>query len=187
MRCFGAQVYGVCTVFGNTLECLEHQIELPYAGKFAFAAYGAGYLVVDYVFFKLLVGPARDALLDALALHIIFDEIVRAVTGFAALAVHKGIAESAEVTACDPDVGVHQNSAVETRVERVFLDKLFPPRALDVVFELNSERAVVPGVCESAVYFAARKYETSVFAEGDKFVHCQFCHILKLLAAEFSA
>lgn len=173
---FGTQIYCVCAVFGYALEGLEHKVELSYARKFRLAAYGAGDFVVYDILFELFVGPACNALFDALAFHVIFDKVVCAMTRFAALAVHKRIAETAEVSACHPYVGIHEDSAVKSRVERVFLDKLFPPRTLDVVFEFYAQRTVIPCIGESAVNLAACEDETSAFAEGDKFVHCQFCH-----------
>ena len=77
-----------------------------------------------------------------------------------------------------PDLGIHQNCAVKTNVVGAFGDKFLPPCCLNVVFQLDTQRAVVPSVCKTAVDFTAGEDETAVFAEGYKFVHCEFafCH-----------
>ena len=186
-----AQVQRADSVLGDALEGLEHQVELSDAGEVALAADGAGDLVIGDVFFHLGVVPAGDALLNALALHIVLDEVVGAVTGLAALAVHQGVGEASDVAACDPYVGVHQDRAVDAGVERIFLHEFLPPRALDVVFELDAERTVVPCVGEPAVDLAAGEDEASALAEGDEFVHCELTHdksfLLRIRAHEFVA
>ena len=176
LRGLGTQIKSADAVFRDALESLEHQVELPHAREVALAANGTGDLLFTDIIFHFGVVPAGDALFAMMLFHIIFDEIVRAVTGLAGSAIHERIAESADVTARDPNVGIHQNGAVDTRVESIFLHEFFPPGALYVVFQLDAERTVVPGVGETAVNFAAGINKAPAFAKGDQFVHCQLCH-----------
>lgn len=50
------------------------------------------------------------------------------------------------MSACLPSGGVHDDRAVKTYVVGIFDNEFFPPSLLDVVFELDAERAVVPRV-----------------------------------------
>ena len=171
MRRFGTEIYGIRAVFGNALESFEHKVELSYAGKVALAAVRAGDFVVGDIFFHLFVGPAGDGKIEFFTADIIFYEIVGAVSCLTAFAVHERVGKTAYVTGSYPNVGIHENRAVETRVEGVFLNEFFPPSALDIVFEFYAERTVVPGVGETAVDFAARKDETSAFAQSYELIH----------------
>ena len=73
-----------------------------------------------------------------------------------------------------PGLRIHQNGAVESDVGVAFLDELFPPGALDVVFELGPERAVVPCVGQAAVDFGAWEYIAAPLAQRHNFVHGLF-------------
>ena len=50
-------------------------------------------------------------------------------------------------------------------------DHVAPPGFLDVAFELDAERAVIPEAVQSAIDFARRKDEAAPFAQGDEFFH----------------
>ena len=52
---FGAEIDGVDTVFCDTLESLEHKVELSDAGELALATNRTGEAVLCDVGFKLLV------------------------------------------------------------------------------------------------------------------------------------
>ena len=75
------------------------------------------------------------------------------------------------MTGCHPCLGVHQNRGVKTDVVFVLLHELFEPCALDVVFELHTERTVVPCIGKTAVYLGTGIYKASALAKGDNFVH----------------
>lgn len=143
---FGTQIYGGGAILGYADKGLEHKIEFSHSRKIAVAAYRAGDFMLCDVLFHLFVGPARNALFDAVFCHIIFNEIVCAVTRFARFAVHKRIRKTADMSACLPSGGVHNDCAVETYVVGAFDDEFFPPSLLDIVFHRNTERAVVPRV-----------------------------------------
>ena len=135
------------------------------------AAVGA----VDLLFFderlELVVVPARNVNVEFVGVNVILGEVVRSVARLAVSAVHQGIGEPADVTGRLPRARVHQNGAVHARVVGVFLYELFPPGALDVVFQLRAQGTVIPCVGKAAVNFASREDETSVFAERDEFIH----------------
>lgn len=173
---FGAQIDGGSGVFRHADERLEHKVEFSHAREVAVAAHGAGDLVLVHVLFHLLVRPACDVLFDAVLVHIVFDKIVCAVTGFAAFAVHKGIGETADMSACLPSGRVHNDCAVKSHVVGIFDDEFLPPGLFDIVFHLHAERAVVPRVRETAVDFTAGVHETAIFCKGNDLVHCNVCH-----------
>ena len=164
MRRFGAEVDGACGVFRNALEGFEHKVEFTYAREFALTANGAGYFMLGNVILELFVSPARDIFVDAFFVHIVFDERVGAVTGFAVLAVDERVGKASEVTARFPDSGIHENGAIQSHVIRTFRHEFFPPRGFDVIFERYAERTEIPGVGESAVYFAAAENKAPAFA-----------------------
>ena len=178
LRRLGAEIDGVRRILGDALEGLEHQVELADGSEIGLAAHGTDDALLLDEILHLLVRPAGDAALDALLCHIVLDEVVRAVTGLAGLAVHERIGEAADVPGRLPDGGVHQDGAVHADVVGAFGDELLPPSRLDVVFERHAERTVVPGVGEPAVDLAAGEDEPAVFAESHQLVHSEFCHIL---------
>ena len=59
----------------------------------------------------------------------------------------------------NPCLWVHEDSGVKTYVVLVLLNELFEPCLLDVVFELNAQRTVVPCISKTAVDLGARVYE----------------------------
>ena len=67
-----------------------------------------------------------------------------------------------------------EDGAVQTDVVWGLLDKAFPPGAFDVVFQLNTQRTVVPCVGKTAVDFGACKDKASAFAQRNDFFHCFF-------------
>ena len=104
-----------------------------------------------------------------------FDQLVGAVTRLTGLAVNQRVVEGGDVARCDPDPGIHQNGGVKPDVVGRFLHKLLPPGAFHIVFQLNAERTIVPGVRKSAVDFASGENKASAFAESYNFVHCLIC------------
>ncbi len=92
-------------------------------------------------------------------------------THFAGTAVDQRIVEVHDVTACNPCAGIHKDCRIKPEVEFGLLNELLPPRALDVIFEFNTERTVIPRVCKSSVYFASGIHEASVFTESNYLVH----------------
>ncbi len=172
----GTEINGVLCVLGNALEGLEHEIELSYISEVVLSTGGAGNIVVLNKILHFLLRKCVDGLrknVTGLAAPVL-DELIGTETLLTFLTVHKRIGKSCKVTRCNPGLRVHKDSSVKTYVILVFLNELFPPSTLDVVFELNSERAVVPGVCKTAVNFGACEYVASALTKSNYFVHCFF-------------
>ena len=120
---------------------------------------------------QLLVGPAVGLKLPALLLGEVLDQLIGAEARLTGLTIHQGIVEVAHMAAGNPDVAVHQDGAVQADIVLVLLYKFLPPRALDVVFKLHAQRAVIPAVGEAAVNFAARVDKAAPLAKRDELVH----------------
>src|SRR2546427_10636799 len=69
-------------------------------------------------------------------------------------AVDHGIREVVEVTARLPDARVHQDRRVETDHVGPEVDVVAPPHALDVVLQLDAQRAVIPARGDAAINLA---------------------------------
>ena len=110
------------------------------------AAVGADHILVILNEVVHLVG-VHGIDIDFLAALGSGDQLVGTLTAAAALAVHQRIGEGAYVTGGDPGLGVHDNGGIQTHVVVGFLHELLQPCLLDVVLKLNTQRAVVPGVC----------------------------------------
>ena len=188
----GTEVNSVLSVLGDTLEGLEHQVKLTDIGEVVLAAGGAGDIVLLYELLHLGMTVGIDGLgqLKAVLFAPVLNDLVCTETLVALTAVHERIGEAAEVTGCDPGLGVHQYSSVKTNIVGVLLDELLPPGLFNVVLQLNAKGAVVPGVGKAAVNLAACEDEAAVFAQGNDFVHCFFgvfhfaLPFLRLAAAE---
>ena len=153
------EVYLARRILGNALEGLKHQVELSYIGEIMLAAVGTSYVVLFYIVEHFLIRPA----VGGNARRVLY-ELIGSESGLTLLTVHKRIRKAAHVSGRHPRFGVHQDRRVESHVVRALLDEFFPPRLFDVVLELDAERAVVPGVGESAVYLRAGVYEAPALA-----------------------
>ena len=169
----GTEVDGVLRVLGDALEGLEHQVELTDIGEVMLAAGGAGNVVLLDEVLHLALGEGIDGLgqLEGGLAAPILNELVRAEALVALAAVHQRIGEAAQVAGGDPGLRVHEDGGVKADVIGVLLHELLPPGALDVVLQLDAERAVVPGVGEAAVDLGAGEDEASVLAQSHDPVH----------------
>ena len=169
-------------VLGNTLIGLEHQVELADVGEVRLAAVRAGNLLFPNVVHHLLVAPAgRVGAVEVL------DEVVGTVSGLAGLAVHERVREAAQMTGSHPCLRIHDDGSVQSHIIRGFLHELLPPGTLDVVLQLYTQRAVVPGVCQTAVNFRTRVYKAAGLTEVYDFIHALLFigqHFQILLAIE---
>ena len=100
---------------------------------------------------------------------VVFDELIGPKTRTAALAIHERVGKSADVSACDPSLGVHQNRRVHSDIVGRLLDKFSPPGALDVILKLYAERAVVPAVGETAIDLAAGGRQSRALCRAKRF------------------
>ena len=143
---------------------------------------GAGDVVLLHKFLHLRLAQGVHGLaqVEAVLLAPALDDLVRPEPLLALLAVHEGIGEAPHVTGGHPHLGVHQNGGIQTHVVGVFLDELLPPGLLHVVLQLHTQGAVVPGVGQAAVDFAAGEDEPAALTQGHDFFHGLFVvfHIL---------
>ena len=172
----GTEVNGVLSVLGDTLEGLEHQVELTDIGEVVLAAGGAGDVVLLHEVLHFSVGVCVNGLgeLEAGLCAPVLNDLVRAETLVALAAVHQRIGEAAEMAGCDPGLGVHENGGVQAYIVGILLNELLPPGLFNIIFQLHAKGAVVPGVGEAAVNFAASKDKAAVFAQGNDFFHSFF-------------
>ena len=186
LGCLRTQIDRILRILRHTLECLEHQVELADVCEIVLAAGRARDIVVIDELLHLRLAHCVHTLLkrDAFFFAEILDQLIRAETLVAFLAVHQRIRETAKMTGRHPGLGIHQNRTVDTNVVLALLDELSPPGSLDIVFELNPEVSVIPGVCQSAVNLRARINKASVFCQCNDFVHRLF-HRLVLLIVGF--
>ena len=174
---FRTQIDFVARVLGHALMRLEHHVELADAGEIVLAAGRAGNVLLLDKRLQLLVRPAVRLDVLAVRLRPILNELIRAETRLARLAVHQRVVEVADVSAGDPNLTVHQNRAVDADVVLALLNEFLPPRTLDVVLEFNAQRAVVPRVRQAAVDFRAGEHEAASLAQRNELVHHVVLHL----------
>src|SRR5437870_487868 len=88
-----------------------------------------------------------------------------------------------------PDFRVHDDRAIDADhgdllavgAWRRIADHVVPPGVLDVLFQFDAERAVVPEAVDAAVDFARLEDEAAPFAQGDEFVHVHDAESLSAL------
>ena len=94
-------------------------------------------------------------------------QLVEPIAAMTGRAFDEGVAERADVAGRDPDLGVHEDPGVEPDDVLALLDHRPPPCPLDVVLQLDPERAVVPDGVDAAVDLGGREDEASALREGD--------------------
>jgi len=182
---FWTQVELGAGVFGNALEGLEHQVELAYIGEIPGATHRAGNFLFPDIGNQLIITPAIDGQVDAIGMVVVFDQLVGAVTALALLAVDQGIGKAADVAGSDPGLGVHQDGAVDPDIMGIFLDKFLPPGRLDVVFQQDTQRAVVPGIGQTAIDLRTWEDKATILSQGNDFLHGFFCRKHDALVLHF--
>ena len=75
----------------------------------------------------------------------------------------------------NPYLWIHEYCCIKPYVIYGFLNEFLPPGFFNIVFKFNTYRAVIPGVCESAVNFRTGVDYTSALAKSNYFVHRFFC------------
>ena len=74
-------------------------------------------------------------------------------------AVHQRIGETSQMSGCYPRLRIHQDRAVYTHIIFIVLYKLLPPGLLDVILQLYTERAVIPGIGQSPVNLGSGEHK----------------------------
>ena len=95
------------------------------------------------------------------------EDVVGARARLAVAAVGHRIRERRLVARVLPDQPVHQDGGVEPLHVVAVVDDRAPPGALDVVLQLDAQRAVVPGAAEAAVDGRRREDEPAALGEAD--------------------
>ena len=170
------EIHGVLGVLGDTLEGLEHQVELTDVGEVMLAAGGAGDVLLLDEGLHLVLREGVDGLiqLHAVLAAPVLDELVGAETLLTLLTVHQRIGEAAQMAGGHPGLGVHQDGGVQTHVIGVLLDELLPPSLLHVVLQLHTQGSVVPGVSQAAVDLAAGEDEAAALTQSNDLFHGLF-------------
>ena len=179
LRSLRTEVYGILRILGNTLEGLEHQVELTDIGEIMLSAGRTADIVLIHISLHFFRGPCvyRALDLNAVLSHIVLDELIGTETLLTALAVHQRVGEAAQMSGRYPGLRVHQDGTVYTHVVRILLYEFLPPCALYIVLKLYAQIAVIPGVGQTAVNLRARIYKASCLCQRYNFVHCLF-HLL---------
>ncbi len=172
----GAKIYCRRGVLGNTLEGLEHQVELTDIGPVELAAGRAGNSELVDEAHHFICCPAVNAAVQSHLLlgRIALDQLIRTITGTAGLAVHERVGKACQMSAGDPGAGIHEDCAVDADVLGRLSDKFLPPCLLDVVLELNAQIAVIPCIGQTAVDLGTGIDESSVVAKRNDLFHCLF-------------
>src|SRR5215212_7404723 len=66
---------------------------------------------------------------------------------------------------------MHENAGIEADDVPALMHEPAPPQVLDIAFELDSERSIVPGICQTAINVRAGEDESAALAERGNFVH----------------
>ena len=168
LRGFRPEIAGAGGILRHADGGFEHQVEFADGGEVVLAADGA-----DHIF---LLRDEGVHLVEIHRVHVdlgmhVADQLVRAMAGLAAFAVQQRVGEAGHMAGGDPGLGIHDDRRIQPDVGGAFLHEFLPPRALNVVFQFHAERAVVPGVRQSAVDIRPGIYKAPAFAQGDDFVH----------------
>ncbi len=109
----------------------------------------------------------RVGVVDALLLGVRLLQMVLAIALVAVLALDERIDERGEVAGGRPYLRREDDGGVEAHDVIAALDHRPPPLALDVVLQLDAERAVVPGGFGAAVDLSALIDESATLTETD--------------------
>jgi hypothetical protein len=123
---------------------LEHQVEGARLGQFAFALAGMQVEMLQALYVLLFILPKAQ---------------------LAGLAIDERIGEGLLMARIAPDIAVHQNGRLDTFHIVALVDIVFPPEPLEVIFQLDTKRAVVEGALHPAVDLAAGEDKAAPLAE----------------------
>ena len=112
---------------------------------------------------------------------LVADKLVGTVAGLAGTAVQQRVRETGNVAGGDPGLRVHDDGGIEAHIVGALLHELLQPCLLDVVLELDTQRAVVPAIGQTAVDLGTGEHITTILAEIDDHVkglfalfHCKY-------------
>jgi len=155
LSCFGSEVGEISLVLDRADVGFEHQVELTGFGEFPAAG-------INHFAGFLGAGGGGD--------------LIGSEASLAGFAIDHGIGEGGFVAAGFPDGATHQNGTVHADDIVALLGHGFPPVVLEVSFESNSERPVVPGTVQTPVDFGGGEDKPPAFAKGHDFFHSVIRH-----------
>ena len=170
----GAQVVQARLVLDDAEVGLEHHLEVARLGP---PALGAAVGAHD-------VGHRdRVGVGDALLLRERLLQVVLAAALVAVEALDERVGEGADVARGDPRLAREDDRGVEADDVVAARDHGLPPLPADVLLELDTEGAVVPGRPGASVDLAAREDEAPALAEADDGVHggCLLGHAAQVI------
>ena len=144
LRGFRSEVGDVLIVFDRSDCRLEHQIKRARFGQ-----------VVESAFRTLFAGL----------------DLVRSKALFTLAAVDQRVGKSRLMTGISQNESVHEDGSVQPFHIVALVNVCPPPRALDIVFELDAHWAVIPGALEAAVKLASLKQKAPPLAQRYDLVH----------------
>ena len=166
---FRTQIQFRLRVFCNALEGLEHQVKLPNVSEIRLSAIWTRNLLFPDVVHHFFIRPA-----SRICTVKVFNQVICSVASLAGFAVHERVREATEVTGSDPSLWIHQNGTVQTDIIGAFLNELLPPSPFDIIFQFDTEWAIIPSVGKSAVDFRTGIYKASGLTKVNDFVHAFF-------------
>ena len=98
---------------------------------------------------------------------LVADELVGTVTCLAGAAVQQRVREARHMAGGDPGLRIHDDGCIQAHVVGALLHELLQPCFLDVVLELDAQRAVIPAVGKTAIDLRTGEHVTTVLAEVD--------------------
>ena len=141
---FRSEVGDVLIVFDRSDCRLEHQIKRTRFGQIVESAFRTLFAGLDLVRSKALLTLA---------------------------AVDQRVRKSRLMTGISQNESVHQDGSVQAFHIVALVNVCPPPRALDVVFELDAHWAIIPGALEAAVKLAALKEKAAPLAQRHNLFH----------------
>ena len=144
----------------------EHHVELARAGQRGIAADRTLHRRVLKNPGHLVGRRALDLLPKPL-----LDQVIGSEPALAGAAVDQRVIEALDVPRRLPNAGMHQNAGIEADDVPALVHESAPPEILDIAFELDAERPVVPGICQTAIDIRAREDESAALAERGDLVH----------------
>ena len=121
-----------------------------------------------------LVGHGGNIDLLAVLKRVFLDQLVRAESFVAGLAIHERVVEAAHMAGGHPGLGGHEDGAVDADIVAALGHEFAPPRLFDIVFEFHAERAIVPGVGQAAIDLRAGEDKSPSLAQSDDLFHGLF-------------
>ena len=165
LRGLWTQVDGLL-VFRDPPLGFKHQIELTNRGEFGFPAFGTRNLVILQCFGEFVVRQPIRILFGRF-----FEQVIGTKAAMAILAIDQRVIEARDMTGSNPHFGVHQNGGIDAVGIGDLLDEKLPPQLLDVVFQFDTQRTIVPGVGQSPINFRPLEDESIGLRVANEFFH----------------